>query len=206
MGSCLTESQVLWPVPNDVHGPCERWVKVTLGFMFCSLHFYSSYSLKRIYANAHQYLGTYTLHSCNARPTMETHAMKLLVLLLMPEEIWSSGVIESADGLLHTMSISTLWDLPISGWVAVVPTLLSFSIIPLNVHHISDWVAANWSWIFATMASYCSTTWEFKGLNVNCIARCLISYTCGNGTENTWIHSRAQYICPYSVSSFFLAL
>lgn len=108
--------------------------------------------------------------------------------------------------LLHTMSISTLWDLPISGWVAVVPTLLSFSIIPLNVHHMSDWVAAKWSWIFATMASYCSTTWEFKGLHVNCIARCLISYACGNGTGNTWIHSRAQYICPYSVCSFVLAL
>lgn len=37
----------------------------------------------------------------------------------------------------------------------------------------------------------------------HCMAKCLILYTCGNGTEKTWIYwlgSVAQHFCPYGVS------
>lgn len=73
-------------------------------------------------SNAHQYLGTYILHLCNVRPTMETHAMKLVVLLLMPEEIWSSAVIESADRLYFY----TLWASALYGICQLVGELLWF--------------------------------------------------------------------------------
>lgn len=138
------------------------------------------------------------------KPMSRSYRHTVFVLMLLPQEVWSSAITESAGcwQLLSTMRLSTLravtlCGLTLCGWVAVVPECCHFAIMPLTVE---CWMSRRKeiSQRLLKVTSYYTTTVEFSDLlertilsqmfaTTNCMARKVIflhfyqqiSYKCG---------------------------